>query len=505
MGNMQFLDWGSIDWIFEPQPGSGDQMKVGISHMLPGASQPRHTHSGDEQLMYIISGNGRQKIDDVEHLVEPGRIYHISSGMSHETSNDGTEDIVKLLISIPAEPASSTPPAPPESIPSVPNDAIDARVFLREAISRIEAQMLAPLKMPLSIYDADGQLVYQNKEYPAFCRSCCAIETDCLACPLYREKVVYTEPYYAEPSAFVCQYGLSLYSRLITCDGQLLGTVKAGHVRTAPATADSFPAALPYNVPSSTVAGILQIMEKICKLIANHYRFAQVASNLEVSRKALNDHQAQEELLQSSLKTSQNKAMNLRLNQHFLFNTLNMIMSTAIREGADQTYQAISNLAMLMQYTLRNDSYFVPLRREVDYLKNYTDLQKMRFGSRLIVRYNIDQRLLSADVPFMFLQPIVENAFKHGFGGLQDHMELSVTIVAVDSHISIRIQDNGCGMDDQRLEYLRQVIRSGSADHGTAMIARKLDALYGGNYSYTVNSNGTGTTVTVEIPKTGGN
>lgn len=504
MGNVQKLDWGSIDWVYEPSAGSDDHMKVGISRMTAGSVQPRHTHSGDEQLMYILSGQGRQKIDDVEHPIEPGRIYHISSGMSHETINDGPEEIVKLLVSIPAaldsEPAVWQEPA--QGLGT--QGRIDPKEFLRQTVQEIAEQMLSPLKLPVSIYDVDEQIVYQNREYPLFCRCCCGIEEDEKACCLYREKTVYTAPYYAEPSAYVCQYGLSLYTRPILCDGELLGYLKTGHIRTSAATVDEFPAELPYNVPSSTVTGILQIMEKLCRIICNYYRFAKIEVGLEDSQRALSDRQEREELLQASLRTSQNKAMNLQLNQHFLFNTLNMIMSMAIREGAEQTYQAVSSLALLMQYTLRSDSYFVTLRQEVEYLKNYVSLQQMRFGKRLTVHYDIDGGLLQEDVPFNFLQPIAENCFKHGFAGQGDQMELSVFIGRRDGFLVARIEDNGRGMDADRLRYLRQVAKTGGADHGTAMVTRKLDALYGSAYRYHIESGGQGTCVSIEIPRKGG-
>ena len=72
MGNRQELDWGSIDWVYEPESGSNDSMHIGVSRMKSGSVQPRHIHSGDEQFMYIVSGRGRQKIGDVEQPLEPG-------------------------------------------------------------------------------------------------------------------------------------------------------------------------------------------------------------------------------------------------------------------------------------------------------------------------------------------------------------------------------------------------------------------------------------------------
>ena len=487
MGNSQKLDWGHIDWVFEPQAGSRDTMRVGISHMPAGCMQPRHIHSGDEQLMYILSGHGRQTIGEEETPIEPGRIYHISSGMSHETMNDGPEEIIKLLISVPAALKSR------EAVAQEPlhrDSSVDKKKFLRSVVAELADHMLHPLRLPLSIYDIDEELVYSNREYPAFCRKCCGVEDHEKNCCLYREKTVYTAPYYARPSAFVCRYGLSLYTVPISCDGELLGYLKAGLVRTAAATADCDPAELPYNVPDSTVRGILQIMDRLNAAICEHYR--------------LQDKQAAEELLQSSLRTSQNQALNLQINQHFLFNTLNMMMGLAIREGAEQTYEAIGNLSRLIQYTLRSESNFVTLQEEVAYLQNYVSLQKMRFGHRLSVRFEVDDSLLQESVPFNFLQPVVENCFKHGFHAMADPMEIRVSIFARDPYLVARIEDNGWGMDQNALERIREIAQNGTASHGTAMVTRKLDALYGSAYDYRIDSDGRGVRVTIELPRKGG-
>lgn len=472
-------------------------MRVGISHMSPGAVQPRHIHSGDEQLMYFLSGRGKQLVGDQEFLIEPGEICHISPGMSHEAVNTGSDEIVKLLISVPAA-LNTQRPAMRE--PLHKDLQIDKKLFLRRIIPNLVVRMLQPLRLPLSIYDIDEELIYSNREFPSFCRNMCRVEEAEKNCCLYKERIVYTPPYYAEPSAFVCPYGLSLYALPISCDGELLGYLKAGHIRTAAATVVCRQEELPYNVPDSTVRGILQIMDRISRSICGRYRNQRMEADLESSQKELQDKQVIESLLRSSLKASQNKALNLQINQHFLFNTLNMMMGMAIREGAEQTCAAIGNLAKLMQYTLRSDNNFVSLQEEVQYLKNYTTLQKMRFGHRLVVKYDIDPMLLQHSVPFNFLQPIVENCFKHAFNGMADQMELKITIFSKDAMLVTKIEDNGCGMDEVMLARIRQIAQSGVASHGTAMITRKLDALYGDTYRYLIDSHGRGVCVTVKLP-----
>ena len=497
MGKQQNLDWGTIDWLYEPEEGSRDSMHIGLSRMNAGAVQPRHIHSGDEQFMYIISGHGRQKLGGIEKPLEPGATYHIPAGTSHEAINDGEEDIVKLLVSVPARVTASAPARNEKAGNS--KSAKETAELLRRAVSLLVGEMLTPLMLPISISDMEGNLVYRSGAYPAFCRSCCGIEQDEKACPLYREKNVYQSPHYAEPSAFVCLYGVSIYVQTVVCDGLPIGVLRAGHVRTAPSAIEA--GQLPYNVPHSTVTGILQMMGQLCERICETYQYLNVEEDLQTSRQALSDKQQREATLQSSLRTSQSQAANLQINQHFLFNTLNMIMSSAIREGAEQTYSALGHLSQLLQYTLRTNSYFTTLRKELEYLRNYTSLQKMRFGERLLVSYQVDETLLNETVPLNFLQPIVENCFKHAFSGAAQEMRVEISAQASELDLSFTIRDNGCGMDEEKLTLLNALAASGNAAHGTAMVMRKLDVLYGRQCRYDAVSCTGGTAVTLTIPR----
>ena len=80
MGKIQKLDWGVIEWIYEPEQGSSDHLKVGISVMYPKAFQPRHIHYGDEQFMYIISGHGWQKIGEEKMFDRTWEIFSYLCG-----------------------------------------------------------------------------------------------------------------------------------------------------------------------------------------------------------------------------------------------------------------------------------------------------------------------------------------------------------------------------------------------------------------------------------------
>lgn len=497
MGEIQKLDWGTIEWLYEPAEGSMDNMRVGISTMLPGTVQPRHIHCGDEQLMYVLSGHGRQRIGEEESVLEAGSIYHISTGMAHESVNDGDVPIVKLLISIPA--LTMAPKVRMNEAERVKRqESIDKPEFLKDTVKELFRSMLAPLRLPLAIFDSEQRLVYKSREYPEYCRRVCRIDEELENCRLVKRKNVWVPPYYEGASACVCEQGLWVYTLPIVAGSELLGYIEAGHVRTG--KGEGAAKGLPYNVPDSTVRGIVQVIHKLSEAVCNHYEVCRMQVALQHKARVLSDRQKEEEILQETLRTTKDQAFNLQINQHFLFNTLNTIAGLAVREEAVSTYQAVGDLAQLLRYTLRTDRYFVTLGEELEYLKNYTNLQKLRFRKRLDVEYVVSSLLLEEKVPFNFLQPVVENCFKHGFKNKTGKMAVSVRAERIDDKIRLVVADNGGGMTKEVLKMLQERIRSGEGAHGTVMVAQRLRSLYGDSASYEVAASEGGTTVTMYIP-----
>lgn len=503
MSTIQSLDWGTIEWVFEPETQSPDHMRVGISTMNPHTAQPAHCHYGDEQFLYILSGYGHQKINNVESEIKPGSFFHISSGMIHESENDGNEPIIKLLISIPAV-ASPMPVAHDKREKIQHMESIDKEEFLQETIKELFRHNLRPLRIPLSIYNEDQHLVYSNSEFPGFCKKCCPIEENIYNCELYNQKALFLPPYYEGISAFSCHNGLFLYTLPIVCEGELLGFIKTGHIKTKSAGNTEKSANEVYTAPQSTEQGMLDTIRNISQSICTHYQFCKVQVSFYKNKRVLTDKIKEDDKIQEYVKTAQNKVLNLQINQHFLFNTLNTIAGMSIKEHAFQTYEAIGNLAQLFRYTLRTETPFVLLKEEISYVKNYISLQKLRFGERLQVCFDLEDDLLnSCEVPFNFLQPIIENCFVHAFKNNQSAMQLILQNYRDKNELCFRIQDNGEGIPDEKMKELVSNMENGIGNSGTFMILRKLQSVFGNNFSYQLSpvENG-GTLVTIRIPVT---
>ena len=105
-----------------------------------------------------------------------------------------------------------------------------------------------------------------------------------------------------------------------------------------------------------------------------------------------------------------------QINPHFLFNTLNVVMYTARQEEAYKTRELLESMSQLFRYSLGSNEMEVTLAREVHIVKEFFKLQKIRFGDRVNLAWNVSPEVLLPEtvVPSFVLQPVVENAFKHG-------------------------------------------------------------------------------------------
>jgi len=150
--------------------------------------------------------------------------------------------------------------------------------------------------------------------------------------------------------------------------------------------------------------------------------------------------------LESRLTQARLQALQMQLNPHFLFNTLNAI-SALVRKDADAADRMITRLSELLRYTLAStDTQEVPLRQEIDFLGRYLEIQQARFGPRLSIRHEIADETLDGLVPNLVLQPLVENAIEHGITPHARPGEIVLRAVRRGEELELAVQDNGGGL-----------------------------------------------------------
>jgi two-component system, LytTR family, sensor kinase len=176
--------------------------------------------------------------------------------------------------------------------------------------------------------------------------------------------------------------------------------------------------------------------------------------------------------LESTMNQAQLDALRMELNPHFLFNTLNAISGLVRRRENDAAVRMLARLGDLLRLTLeRGAAQEVPLDTELAYLQGYLDIEQIRFHDRLTVDMRIADDTLGALVPTLILQPLVENAVRHGIALSPGPGRVSVTAVRSNGDLVIDIEDTGAGFRSTRPD--------GRTGVGLTNTRSRLERLYG--------------------------
>jgi two-component system sensor histidine kinase AlgZ len=175
-------------------------------------------------------------------------------------------------------------------------------------------------------------------------------------------------------------------------------------------------------------------------------------------------------------------ALKNQLNPHFLFNTLNAVSTLTIQNNPDAANRMIGQLAAFLRMTLgEGDATEVPLSREVSMTEQYLQIEKARLGERLELQLAIAPEVRDALVPNMLLQPLVENAIRHGIAPATSGGRLTIQANRVNGRVQIRITDDGIGMKIRSCE--DGTHRGGM---GLAATVERLRVLYGNDHRFAV-------------------
>jgi two-component system, LytTR family, sensor kinase len=196
--------------------------------------------------------------------------------------------------------------------------------------------------------------------------------------------------------------------------------------------------------------------------------------------------------LETRLMESQLQALQHQLHPHFLFNTLHAI-STLVHRDPDRADLMIERLSDLLRITLRKVAVQeVELAEELEYLRAYLDIEQVHFGNRLRIEYRIDVAAMDVLVPTLILQPIVENAIRHGLEPMTRPGTLTVEAQADGDTLWLRVRDDGAGLPKSWKR------REGV---GLTNTRSRIDRLYGEQAALTVRDNpGGGVVVDIYIP-----
>ena len=210
----------------------------------------------------------------------------------------------------------------------------------------------------------------------------------------------------------------------------------------------------------------------------------------ESQARAVSEAQLETRLIEAQLKTLQ-----AELHPHFLFNTLHAI-STLVHTDPESADRMISRLSDLLRLTFDDTgAAAVSLQTELEFLQKYLEIEQIRFQDRLSVRYDVQAETLDAEVPRMILQPLVENAIKHGVSPRSGRGLVQISSRIRDSALWIEIRDNGVGLSGQARSRLRTGV-------GLSNTRARLECLYGAAHRLDFSEGTEGLAVEMQIPLT---
>ncbi|OPH50517.1 hypothetical protein BC351_07625 [Paenibacillus ferrarius] len=217
----------------------------------------------------------------------------------------------------------------------------------------------------------------------------------------------------------------------------------------------------------------------------------------------MEDLQQSEELKRRSEIT----VLQAQINPHFLYNTLNTISMFAMLKDYNKIRSMLHRLVSMLRYSMESYEQLVPLSGELNYITDYIAMLQLRYDSQIIVRTEIDEQLQGMLIPKLLLQPLIENSLFHGiFGKETDQGTIIVrTVSLTEDTVMIQIEDDGLGLEPDRLEQLRQHIKHGDRGKSIGMmnVSERVRLLFGEQSEFRLESKGQGegTIVSILIPR----
>jgi sensor histidine kinase YesM len=195
--------------------------------------------------------------------------------------------------------------------------------------------------------------------------------------------------------------------------------------------------------------------------------------------------------LQTQLAETKLSLLKMQLDPHFLFNTHHSIVALMLNNENDKAIRMLTGLSDLLRHSLDDQQQRISLEKELHLLNLYLEIQQVRFQDRLKISFHIDPEALSQKVPAFILQPLVENAIKHGIARSSDANRISIDAIMTDGNLVIKVENEGATID---FDHYKEGI-------GISNTKERLSQLYNGHSAFELkNMDQRGVLATITIP-----
>lgn len=217
-----------------------------------------------------------------------------------------------------------------------------------------------------------------------------------------------------------------------------------------------------------------------------------------LSEQLLENEQQRRKLVEAKMKELQ-----MQINPHFLFNTLSLVIRSIQLEDKETSITLIRAISRILRSSIETHSLSIPLDDEIELLESYLYIQRLHLKDRVELSLDIRKSYGEEEflVPPLIMQPLVENAIKHGLRNVAAGGRVSVSVMESTDFYELTVRDNGCGMSEEMLTQIRTGKPGKSI--GLKNVKERLELLYGRNDVFTISSDGSGTSVRVLFFKRG--
>ncbi|AKL93802.1 histidine kinase [Clostridium aceticum] len=509
----QYFEWGSVKWLHEPEELDKGKLMVGHITFLPNTEQKKHLHTGDEQILYILSGKGLHWIDGEEYLLSYGRIYHIPPYAEHQVKNLSDEALEMIIV------YNATSLNYREILPPVEFTKRFAMENLKNIIDltmlqKIQDKFSEASEMAIVIKDEKGEIITEPSNLSAFCKQHCGYSTNC---HLKNKKVMAGD---SETKVANCCLDLVTVHTPIFMGDTYIGSISCGPVflnepskevikhleEEIQGDQERMEAYL--NLRRMTKGRLHAIIESLMTM--SHFIVESGISHLaqkELHKKTIQvlEEQKKKIELEKTLQEVKMGVLQAQLSPHFLFNTLSVIGELAYMQGAKEAAETTFALSSLLRTTLKKSEEMVTVREELAYIQDYLFIQKKRFQHLIQTKINMKEAVLDIEIPFMTLQILVENTIAHGVEALGKEVTIIIEGKKVRDHIYLQVIDNGCGIKKEVMEKLFD--KNSDEKKGTGIglnnLKERFSYYYGEDFQFDVQSQrGEGTKVFIKLPIT---
>jgi mannose-6-phosphate isomerase-like protein (cupin superfamily)/ligand-binding sensor protein len=459
----QYFDWGTISWLDDPAVNENSKMLIGHVTFLPKKQQGKHLHTGEEQMLYTVSGEGEHWMNDQYYPLLPGTFYHIQPYCEHDIVNVGEKPLEMIIV---------------YNINHQKIDDLLPKVDLIENYSEKKLTDLVDTKMlqnmleelsnaiglSITIQDEKGKMLNQPENIPGFCKIYSDTCQDCYLKKNYQREDDVKDEYAIRE----CCFDLVKVHVPIYFSDRKIGSITCGPVimnEYSQTTIDVLAReeerlGIPHlikeyhqikRVTKGRLYAILQSLNKIANYIIDMGSKSLINDEIkEKSIEILREKSARNEL-EKSLFETQMKVIEAQISPHFLFNTLSVIGQLAYMKGAREAAETTFALSGLLRTSLTKANAFVTVEDELKYIEDYVFIQNKRFNDSIQLETDFGKGVNEQLIPFMLLQILVENSILHGFEQMDEIGKLMIKGRIVDKHIVFDVTDNGVGISDEAI------------------------------------------------------